>query len=339
MGTDEDPWDFLDAAPKIPDPLPLTDTDTDDEVVSVQSAPAASSSQTQPLEGVSVGVGARAKVFTKGGRRPLVSQYKDDLPDICSPPEAIQMHPQDKKTVNETGVPSDLLVERESKTSLSGSSIYLCRHPVCQDKPFHAQSLAGLYSHVRRKHLGVVLACPYCVKKLYWNAKGWKSHMGSYHRGAPWYGTSLKQESQEALDLLEQIEADPLSASKASLKEERRYRKSIAPKQRAETGTEVLVQPSAALKECTKEGPVSDTDTLDSSSDSSSSEDVPADEGEVTANQPLTFSQLRGPPPPAEQLAIAPVAADIPLTADEDMPELEKTPPRLSAKRPRTEEH
>ena len=191
------------------------------------------------------------------------------------------------------------------------------------------------------------MACPYCVKKLYWNAKGWKSHMGSYHRDAPWYGTSLKQESQEALDLLEQIEADPLSASKASLKEECCYRKCIAPKQRAETGTEVLVQPSAALKESTKEGPVSDTDTLDSSSDSSSSEDDPADEGEATANQPLTFSQLqhvkegaiRDPPPPAEQLASALVAADIPLTADEDMPELEKTPPRLSAKCPRTEEH
>ena len=41
-GTEDDPWDFLDAAPKIPDPLPLMDTDTETDVASVQSAPAAS---------------------------------------------------------------------------------------------------------------------------------------------------------------------------------------------------------------------------------------------------------------------------------------------------------
>ena len=37
---EDDPWDFLDAAPAIPEPLPLTETDTEDDASSVKSAPA-----------------------------------------------------------------------------------------------------------------------------------------------------------------------------------------------------------------------------------------------------------------------------------------------------------
>ena len=40
---EDDPWDFVDAAPKIPCPLPLTDTDTEEgdtkSISSVQLAP------------------------------------------------------------------------------------------------------------------------------------------------------------------------------------------------------------------------------------------------------------------------------------------------------------
>ena len=101
------------------------------------------------------------------------------------------MYPADESTLNETGVPKELQVERQAKTSLSGASIYLCRHPECQKCPFHAQSEAGIYSHIRRKHLGIVVACPYCAKKLFWNTKGWRAHMEHHHREAPWYGSTL----------------------------------------------------------------------------------------------------------------------------------------------------
>ena len=187
----DDPWDFLDAALKIPDPLPLTDTDTEDETASVQSAPGSTSLFVPSVPGEVVGVGAKAKVHTKGGQKPLVPQFKDELKDVCSTQEAIRMYPADEGSLNITGVPADLQVERESKTSLSGASIYLCKHPKCQEQPFHAQSEAGIYSHICHKHLGIVIACPYCTKKLFWNTKGWKSHMEHNHRGAPWYSLTL----------------------------------------------------------------------------------------------------------------------------------------------------
>ena len=106
MGTDDDPWDFLDAAPKIPDPLPLTDTDTETEVGSIQSAPAASGSTSVVVGGESVGVGAKAKVLTKSRQKPLVAQYKDELQDVCAPTKAIQMYPASDKTLNETREPT-----------------------------------------------------------------------------------------------------------------------------------------------------------------------------------------------------------------------------------------
>ena len=67
-GEDDDPWDFLDAAPKIPDPLPLTDTETEDEASSVQSTPAGSTSFIAAAAGDPVGIGAKVRVATKGGR-------------------------------------------------------------------------------------------------------------------------------------------------------------------------------------------------------------------------------------------------------------------------------
>ena len=41
-GEEDDPWDFVNAAPEIPHPLPLTDTDTEEgdtkSISSIQSA-------------------------------------------------------------------------------------------------------------------------------------------------------------------------------------------------------------------------------------------------------------------------------------------------------------
>ena len=304
-GTDDDPWDFLDAAPKIPDPLPLTDTETEDEAASVQSAPAGGISFIAAAAGDPVGIGAKVRVATKGGRgrgrgrglpgkpprKPLVPQFKDDLVDVCFIGEAIRMYPADKSTLNETGVPKELQVERQTKTSLSGASIYLCRHPKCQERPFHAQSEAGIYSHIRRKHLGIVVACPYCVKKLFWNTKGWRSHMEHHHREAPWYGSALRAESQEASEMLQQLSTDPLAIEKATKQQEKRYRKATR-----RTRHPQAVSPRSGKEEVKDEpddsssdsdyAPPPEEDTLDSSSDSSSSDndDMPP-LGDVTPKQ------------------------------------------------------
>ena len=178
-GTDEDdPWDFLDAAPPIPLPLPLTETETEEEAASVRSTPA--STITPPT--------------WSAKHKPRVTQQKDLLEDVCELKDTIWMYPSNKDTLKETGIPTDLLVKREHKTSHTGASMYLCHHPKCQEPAFFAQSLAGIYLHVCHKHLGIAITCPYCPDKLYWNSKGWKLHMDSMHKSVPQFGSSLVEE-------------------------------------------------------------------------------------------------------------------------------------------------
>ena len=199
-GKDDDPWDFLDAAPAIPEPLPLVETDTEDDAGSTKSAPATS---------------VAPKPTGAAKRKPQVSLQKDLLPDLCSPKEAIRMYPANENTVNETGIPVNLQVKREQRTIGKGGSVYLCLHDKCQTPTFWAQSPAGLYSHVRRKHLGIVISCPYCPDKLYWNSKGWKSHMEQQHRHLPAYGSALQDEAAVAQEMLVSMQKQASSKSPA----------------------------------------------------------------------------------------------------------------------------
>ena len=93
-----------------------------------------------------------------------------------------------RDSIKETGIPATLLVKREHQTTHAGASIYLCPHEKCQTPPFYTQGLAAVYSHIRRKHLGLALACPYCANKVLWNLRGWKSHMDSKHSKVPHCG-------------------------------------------------------------------------------------------------------------------------------------------------------
>ena len=104
-GEEEDPWDFLDAAPEIPPPLPLTDTNSDEDKVSVASTATTQSAPAAPVSGTSVGVGAKAKGL------PKISVQKDVLDDLCTVDKAIWIYPQDSKTLSETGIPEHLLVQ------------------------------------------------------------------------------------------------------------------------------------------------------------------------------------------------------------------------------------
>ena len=140
------------------------------------------------------------------------------------------MYPANQDTVNEMGIPASLQVQREHATTHAGASVYFCRHEMCSQKPFHAQSLAGLYSHVRHKHLGICLACPYCREKLYWNFKGWKSHMSTHHSTAPHYGSTLIDEAAQACKLLSIVQRDPTALSREAREQEQQPNASSSPK-------------------------------------------------------------------------------------------------------------
>ena len=116
------------------------------------------------------------------------------------------MYPQSSNDVKETGIPMDLQVHREQATTHTGASVYLCKHEKCADTAYFAQNPASLYSHMRRKHLGIVLACPYCPNKVYWNSCGWKDHMTSHHCNVPHYGHTLMDEAREAHKMFSNLE-------------------------------------------------------------------------------------------------------------------------------------
>ena len=158
-GEENDPWDIVDATPEILRPLPLTDTDTEEgdtkSISSVQSA-------TQLLKPL-VSEGAKSKIASH--HKPTLVTEKDELEDLCELMEVIHIYPQSSNTVKETGIPMDLQVHREQTTTT-------CRRKKCLGSTYFTQNPASLYSHVRRKHLGIVFACPYCQDKVYWNSHG-----------------------------------------------------------------------------------------------------------------------------------------------------------------------
>ena len=266
---DNDPWDFLDAAPAIPEPLPLTETDTEDEATSTKSTPAAS---------------VAPKPTGAAKRKPQVSLQKDLLPDVCSPKEAIRIYPADENSVNETGIPAHLQVKREQHTTGKGGSVYLCLHEKCQMPTFWAQSPAGLYSHMRRKHLGVVIACPYCPDKLYWNSKGWKSHMEHQHRHLPAYRSALQDEAAVAQEMLASMKKQ--ASSKSPAKKRRR---------------------ASALKVKSEPVEESSSATSDSSPDSATSSDSDTESekptGKPASAQPTEEQDPLADLPPLEEKA------------------------------------
>ena len=287
---DDDPWDFLDAAPAIPEPLPLAETDTEDDAGSSKSAPAATASVAPKPTGA-------AK------RKPAVSLQKDLLDDVCSPKAAIRMYPSDPASLKETGIPPLLQVKREQRTTSKGASVYLCLHEKCQTPTFWAQSPAGLYSHVRRKHLGIVLACPYCADKLYWNSKGWTTHMSHHHKGLPAYGSALQSEAQLAQGMLATIEK---KASKSPAKKRRR---------RASPRKEDVSKAPEQIKVKKEESSSESSGTQDSSSDSSTGlEDSDTSDADAPKDCPR----------PAPGIASATAAF---VMGTEDMPPLEMEPP------------
>ena len=186
---DEDPFNFLDGAPLIKQPLPLTSESSDDEEV-----PAS-----QPTT-------SRPSASTSASRVPRVK--KQTFEDLCDLNEAIIMLPMEK-SLHETGIPDDMLPARDKVyRTTKGGSLYFCKHPRCVDRPYSGD-LPGYGSHFHRVHLGICLGCPYCPDRHYWNSIGWLKHMKEKHTEAPWYGSQIIDEHAQAEAMLAALQKDP----------------------------------------------------------------------------------------------------------------------------------
>ena len=182
MAFAEDPFAFLDGAPKIRPPLDLTNTDdTDDDDqrgdgdASSQVSAAASTSTTGtpaiPSEQKEPKVKSKPKV-----------QYQDKIDDITATKGFL---PRNSLTLHNTGIPLSGHVKR-SGSSGRGRSLYVCSYADECSSPPYVGDLPSAASHVRKHHLGHCIACPYCGAR-YYNANGWHDHMGAKHAGLPWY--------------------------------------------------------------------------------------------------------------------------------------------------------
>ena len=186
---DEDPFNFLDGAPLIKQPLPLTSESSDDEEI-----PASQPSTSQ------------ASTSTTAPRAPRVK--KQMFEDLCNLNEAIIMLPEEK-SLHETGIPEGMLPSRDKvHRTARGGSLYICKHPKCVDHPYSGD-LPGYGSHFRRVNLGICLGCPYCPDRHYWNSTGWLKHMKEKHNETPWYGSQILDECAQAEVMLAVLKEDP----------------------------------------------------------------------------------------------------------------------------------
>ena len=180
----QDPFAFLDGAPKIRPPLDLTDTnDTDEEgggdAGSQVSVVASTSTTGTPA--VSTSEQRQPKTKTKSK-----AQYQDKVDDIAATKGFL---PVDAQTLHNTGIPVSYHVKR-SGSSGKGRSLYVCSYSDECSSPPYVGDLPSAASHVRKHHLGHSIVCPYCGAR-YYNANGWRDHMGAKHARLPWYGGQL----------------------------------------------------------------------------------------------------------------------------------------------------
>ena len=225
-----DPFSFLDAAPKIPVPLDLTDTETEEEVGDDGSSTAAgsetasssattavpippqetasssaatslqlqaqpSTSITPPVSVSTVSVDPQPSSSGVLGEPPAKKirvrprqAFQDKVADIRS---ATKLYPSDADSLHNTGIPSQYAVRRAGASG-RGTSLYDCPYSDLCSTPPYVGDFPSCGSHVRKVHLGVCLACPYCPEQLYYNGSGWRKHMRTEHPSVPWYSAQLQ---------------------------------------------------------------------------------------------------------------------------------------------------
>ena len=177
--------------------------------------------------------------------------------------QAIRMYPADKNSTILTGIPEHLKAPHLSKTSASsGASLYMCPHPKC-DPAFIAKGSPGpLYNHMRRHHLGICIACPYCPREALLCSGGMEKTQEEFHKGVVWYGSALakdQEEATEADELLTQLEQDPAILSTQARREETTLLEAYQPDVRVVIASDEVLEAAAQEEETVPDLPLEET--------------------------------------------------------------------------------
>ena len=274
----EDPFNYLDGAPKIRPPLDITDTDSDDEVSAVGEE-AVPSPQVPLNESQVVVLAPTPSVSTA----PSFPQHE---PQVKSHPKATYVDkaidismaqgflPEDKDSLHNTGIPAAYAVHC-SGTSSKGRSLYMCPFGDQCSSPPYVSDIASTGSHVHHHHLGHCIQCPYDGNQFY-NGTGWCDHMSSKHEGAPWYRSQLGIDCQLPSTFFKATTAAAAPSSAVSTDSDPASTQSTDP-------SEATIPASVPLAL-----DVPETDTLEHTPDT---EDEPVDESNI---EPESSSTKQG---------------------------------------------
>ena len=147
----------------------------------------------------------------------FASSTKDDTtpkqPDICPLSESKPAYPTDSLLLSVTGVPPEFISEN-IPSGPSRQSTYFCLFGApCSASAHQKVSMAA---HIRRKHLGVSVACKYCDCK-WWTSNPFTGHMQKKHPQieAPHYWTPIVKEeaAQEEAKAAEEMNNAPSSTT------------------------------------------------------------------------------------------------------------------------------
>ena len=126
--------------------------------------------------------------------------YQDKVADIRS---ATRCYPSDADSLHNTGIPPQYAVRRAGASGC-GTSLYDCPYSDLCSTPPYVGDFPSCGSHVRKVHLRVCLACPYCPEQLYYNGSGWRKHMRAEHPSVPWYTAQLQTPPVAPPDVVKQ---------------------------------------------------------------------------------------------------------------------------------------
>ena len=124
--------------------------------------------------------------------------------DICLLKEAKPVFPFSSKMLSATGV-LDQFISDNMPVGPSHQSSYQCLYCGCE---FVGYQMDTACTHIRRKHLGVAIQCPFCVARRarWWSARPYKSHMARVHPALSedhWYAPPLEVDVREATEACE----------------------------------------------------------------------------------------------------------------------------------------
>ena len=130
--------------------------------------------------------------------------YQDKVADIRL---ATRCFPTDADSLHNPGIPAQYAV-RHAGASGRRTSLYDCPYSHLYSTPPYIGDFPSCGSHVRKVHLGVCLACPYCPEQLYYNGSGWHKHMRTEHPLVPWYSSQLQTPSMTPPEVVKQEAVD-----------------------------------------------------------------------------------------------------------------------------------